>query len=266
MLLVVTAQMAGCSTTNNNVGSTEYEQMEGLDSVISAELNMGNTVGEADSVLDAEAREATGNEETEVRNVTKTADVFSKPKKEASAIGKVSRGDTIRVIDLLEDGNWYKVVYKGRVAYIASDAVEADEEDEDTTSQEETTGTNTDTNSNNNTNGNTNTNNSTPSGGGNSENQNHSGQEDNKKPDTTNPEESTNSGGSTDSGGTTNQGDSTEAGGSTDSGDSTNSGDSTDSEGSDETGGTPEIDIEEHRYQSEPGIVKTEGWNGKDES
>lgn len=126
--IIVTLLSLGCilSGCGSEAKKENYITPEGLDGVsaifITADQLSAETPEEEERVINV-ISEATGDEETTARSILQAADIYNHPSSDASKLGTVSRGSTIPVIGLLEGGEWYKVNYNGRVAYIAASAV-----------------------------------------------------------------------------------------------------------------------------------------------
>ena len=104
--LFVAVVITGCGTVSSDVTSTEYEQIDGLEDTISAQLELKDTEEETESMPKEEKREASGKENTEELRITKSASVYSKPQEDASAVGHVVTGDKVKVINGYENEKW----------------------------------------------------------------------------------------------------------------------------------------------------------------
>lgn len=150
-------QTVACGTMDNKTRTAKYEKIDGLNHAISAQLELSTVKVENEVTLENETPEATGNETTEERDIVKDTNVQSAESKESAVVGVLKKGDIVQIIELVEGGEWYKVVYKGRVAYVATDAVKTDETvEENTDSNSNSRNTNSGNNRNANTNGNSN--------------------------------------------------------------------------------------------------------------
>ncbi len=113
---------SGCGTKGEDADPAEYARMAGLNTVIAASMgSSGQPVSiekETEDSAEPLIREATGEESTEEREVTEDSDIYSKPGGEGAAVGFAGKGTTVQAIDTGEDGEWCRIVYKGRVAYI----------------------------------------------------------------------------------------------------------------------------------------------------
>ena len=113
---------SGCGTKGEEADPAEYARMAGLNTVIAASMgSSGQPVSiekETEDSAEPLIREATGEESTEDREVTEDSDIYSKPGGEGAAVGFAEKGTTVQAIDTGEGGEWCRIVYKGRVAYI----------------------------------------------------------------------------------------------------------------------------------------------------
>lgn len=71
--------------------------------------------------------ELLGGEEEQEKELLADADIYNQPSMQASQLGAVKEGDILSVLGICEDKDWYKVVYNGRVAYVRTEAVAAEE-------------------------------------------------------------------------------------------------------------------------------------------
>lgn len=140
-ILIITVLLAsGCGKTEGNAEGTGYTRMEGLDDAITASVSLDTGKEESQGEQEPESsdrqtgtdtendgvhgvKEASGDEETEERELKEAADIYSRPEAEGTVVGSAKKGDHVQVIELTETGEWYKIVYQGRVAYVAADAV-----------------------------------------------------------------------------------------------------------------------------------------------
>lgn len=67
-----------------------------------------------------ERTEAIGDGELQERTMSRRTYVHNKPDETSAQLGRLEWGDTIQVIEATEDGEWFKISYNGRVAYITA--------------------------------------------------------------------------------------------------------------------------------------------------
>lgn len=108
----------------------KYVEAEGLDQTIVPVLEEFPASDEkAEGNISLPEAEAAGTETETIKKAVRESNVMSRPAEDASSIGSVKEGEDISLIDLIEDGGWYKIDYNGRVAYIRADAVETASDD-----------------------------------------------------------------------------------------------------------------------------------------
>ena len=136
LALTSAVQLTACGgEKKETVEATEYAQINEINnSVADAYTIEGFAETEADEGI--EEKEADGDEKTENREVAKKTDIYSKPETESAVVGSLKKGEKIKVFGILEDRNWYKVVYSGRIAYLPASAIKEKAEEKVVTEQE----------------------------------------------------------------------------------------------------------------------------------
>lgn len=140
-------------------GTNTSSKLQNVDAVTFT----ADTAGSASDALDFEA-EADGTETATTQTVSSEAQIYNKPSGDASVLATLASGTSISVLGQVDGGQWVKVVYNGRVAYVQASVLGTDN---DTTNNSTTNANrnNTTTNSNRNNTSTTTNNNTTQSTG-----------------------------------------------------------------------------------------------------
>lgn len=121
-LLTAGCMMGGCGDRVSN--SRQPVQAEGLEAVSASLLlavQESEDANEQSMIIEAEAN---GDETMVEKIVVRTADIYNRPSRDAAKLGSVSRGESILTLGLLDEEDWYKVNYNGRVAYVQADTLQ----------------------------------------------------------------------------------------------------------------------------------------------
>lgn len=131
MFLSVVLLTTGCNK-EDDTESTEYVLMEGLNNAIAASMLAEADIKQTEKPeadLAPLVQEAAGDEDIEERKICEATNIYSKPDEKGAVIGSVEQNDTVQIIGIMEEEAWYKIVHKGRVAYISAEAVEEGDDD-----------------------------------------------------------------------------------------------------------------------------------------
>ena len=124
VLLMGMLLAAGCGTEPGDAEPAGYAKIAGLNNAIAASKDMNSSPmtsdAENESIPDPPVQEATGNEVTVEREVTEDSAIYGRQGEESAVVGLAEQGTVVQMIDITEGGEWSRIVYKGRVAYIAA--------------------------------------------------------------------------------------------------------------------------------------------------